>query len=332
MRASSFPLVLVGVLVSVFALVGCGGERAINLHYQRPAAYEIPANIKRIGVAEFGGQTAEDRRWGNIASDKLAAVLHQANLKYKRYKLVDRKRLKAILDERDLQLFISDGASAGKAGKLANVDAMIYGSVSVSHRDERGLTRRVLDPFSRSLKTKKVRYTRRHCMATVNFTMDEISTGTTLIAENLSNEYDSETDKKAGGSGINKILGFGGDSLPPTDQVLAALIDTSVAEFIAKISPHEVVVTEKLQGGKSKIVGTGNKLAAADDYAGAMECYEAAVEAKPDDHGAVFNIGVMHEAMGNFDQAEDYYTRAFKIKPKERYVFARRRVRGESGK
>ena len=319
------------MFVLASALVGCGGERAIKLRYQRPAARQIPANIKRIGIAEFGGQTAEDRRWGNIASDKLAAALDEANRKYQRYQLVDRKRLKAILDERDLQLFISDGASAGKVGKLANVDAMIYGSVSVTHSDERG-TRRVLDPFSRSLKTKKVRYTRRHCMATVNFTMDEISTGTTLIAENLSNEYDSETDKKAGGSGINKILGFGGDSLPPTDQVLAALIDTSVAEFIAKISPHEVVVTEKLQGGKSKIVGTGNKLAAAGDHAEAMECYQAAVEAKPDDHGAVFNIGVMHEAMGNFDQAVDYYTRAFKIKPKERYVFARRRVRGESGK
>ena len=164
-------------------------------------------------------------------------------------------------------------------------------------------------------------------MAAVNFTMDDINTGKTLTTVAVTHEYDSEKDKKSGGSSINKVLGFGGGQLPPPDQVLTTLIKMCVDDFLAKISPHEVVMTEKLQAGKSKIVGPGNKLAAAGDYGEALECYQGAIEAKPDDHQAIFNAGVMHEAMGNFSQAEDFYTRAFKIKPKERYILARSRVR-----
>ena len=63
-----------------------------------------------------------------------------------------------------------------------------------------------------------------------------------------------------------------------------------------------------------------------------LDWYERAIEENPDDHGAVFNAGVMHEAMGQFKKAESCYDRAFKIEPKNQYVSARRRVRTEGGK
>jgi len=97
------------------------------------------------------------------------------------------------------------------------------------------------------------------------------------------------------------------------------------------ISPHEVVVPEKLAKGKSELVDTGNKLAVAREYTDALDYYVSAIEANPGDHGAVFNAGVMHEAMGQLKKAEGYYDRARKIEPKEQYIFARRRVRTEGG-
>ena len=97
------------------------------------------------------------------------------------------------------------------------------------------------------------------------------------------------------------------------------------------ISPHEVVVPVQLAKGKSKLVGTGNKLAVAGDYREALDCYVGAMAENPEDHGAVFNAGVMHEALGQFKQAESYYDRARKMEPKEQYIFARRRVRTEGG-
>jgi len=90
-----------------------------------------------------------------------------------------------------------------------------------------------------------------------------------------------------------------------------------------------VVFTEKLGKGKSDLVSTANKLAKANEFREALELYKQGAEVKPDDVDAVFNAGVMLEAMGNRQEAEAMYDRAFKMKPKEQYVMARRRVRVE---
>jgi predicted TPR repeat methyltransferase len=90
------------------------------------------------------------------------------------------------------------------------------------------------------------------------------------------------------------------------------------------------VVRERLAKGKSDAVDTGNKLAEASDYKGALEVYLQAIKEKPDDHGAMFNAGLMCEAAGDLKQAQDYYDRAFRLKPEEQYIRARQRVRTEA--
>jgi tetratricopeptide (TPR) repeat protein len=90
-----------------------------------------------------------------------------------------------------------------------------------------------------------------------------------------------------------------------------------------------VVVAETLGRGKSDAVKTGNKLAMAKDYAEAIEAYEAGLRECPDDHEAMFNAGLMYEAMGKFSEAEKQYDMAFKTKPQTQYVQARKRVRIE---
>jgi Flp pilus assembly protein TadD len=70
-------------------------------------------------------------------------------------------------------------------------------------------------------------------------------------------------------------------------------------------------------------------MAVAGDYGEALELYLAAARANPEDHEALFNAGVMCEAQGNFADAEKYYDQAFKIKPQDQYVLARKRMRTE---
>ncbi|MCJ7544000.1 MAG: tetratricopeptide repeat protein [Phycisphaerae bacterium] len=309
-------------------VVGCGPEYRVELRYDRPAQYEIPETIRSLGIAEFGGQDPEDVEWGNIASDRLASQLDAYNKQYQRYQLVDRKRLKAVLDEQDLQAAIVDSAKAVEAGKIAHVDAMIYGTMNVTTRDEE-FTQTVVDPFSRS--TKQVQRTKRYVMAAVNFTIDDVTTSKTLTTVSVVREYDSEKDKSGGrGGALGKLVGMGGDKLPASDQILSGLIDECVAVFVAKISPHQVVVSEKLGKGKSDSVQTGNKLAVAGDYAEALDLYKTAAEANSEDHEALFNAGVMCEALGRLGEAEQYYDRAFKLKPQEQYALARKRVRTET--
>jgi len=317
--------VVVGVCC-LAVLAGCE-DKPISISYDRPAEYGIPASVRRIAVAQFGGKTSEDRKFGEIAADQLASQLDAYNKRYKRYELVDRKRLRAILDERDMQLAILDTASAAKVGKLADVQAMIYGSVSVSSKDQRAW-RQSFD--LRTQRMKKVRYTKRHALASVSFTMDDIRTGKTLAAVTLTEQYDSDKDPK-GKTSITKAMGFSGGDLPPAEQILNRLISECVRKFVRKISPHAVSFSVKMERGASKIVQTGNKLARAGDYAEAMDCYRRALKTNPDDDGAAFNLGLMYEATGKLEQAEKYYSRAFALKDKEKYILARRRVRGKGG-
>ncbi|MFP3937931.1 MAG: tetratricopeptide repeat protein [Phycisphaerae bacterium] len=314
----------VSLLCSGLMVSGCGGGEEITLTYERMPEYKIPSDVRRVAVAEFGGQTRQDQRWGDIASDELAHALDEYNRQYDRYELVDRKRLGAIMDERDIQLAVSDTSSAVEMGEIADVDAIIYGSVRVNTRDERG-TRTAFDPLRQS--TKTVHYTRRYCMASVNFTMDDIETSKTLATVTVTREFDSEDDE--GSAKMVKHLGFSGDGPPPTDQIVSGLISECVDTFVSKISPHKVVVTEELAGGESDAAKHGNEFATSGEYADALELYERAIETNPDDHGSMFNAGLMCEALGRFGEAERYYDRAIDLKVDKKYILARKRVRQE---
>ncbi len=339
MNARASLWVVVAAAVTSVLTAGCGGGQTVEIRYERSAVYEVPDRIRKVGIARFGGQTSQDKKWGDIAADRLAAALDAYNHKYNRYQLVDRKRLGAILDQRDLEMAISDSTAAGEAGKLAKVDAMIYGTVHVVARDEK-LTKQKVDFLGGG--TKTVYYTKRYVMASVNFTMNDISTGKTITTVTPVQEFDSEKggfSKEAGsddGSTVKKVtgaLGLGGsDDLPPTDQIVNRLIDQCVQDFLSKVSPHEVIVIERLRSGDSEAVKTGNKLAGAGEYVDALEFYTTVMERDLTDDGAIFNAGVISERLGRLADALKYYDKAFKLDPTEQYAAARARVRKEMGR
>ncbi|HUS47445.1 MAG TPA: CsgG/HfaB family protein [Phycisphaerae bacterium] len=323
MNSNGKRVLLVAAAI-VWPLVGGCGEKGsvVSLTYDRPAKFKIPAKVKRLAVAEFAGKTRRDERWGVVAADKLCAELAKANREFNRYELVDRRNLGKILTEQDIRIMNSE--QAVKAGKLADVQAMIYGQVTVNVTDER-LSRSYFDPFSRSMKKKD--YTKRYCLVAVNLTMDDIDTAKTFHTFTLTKEFDSDKDKE--GSSLGGVLGFSSDDPPPADQTVNQMLDLVVQQFVREISPHKVVVSVKLGNGKSEAVKTGNKLAKAGDYAEALEMYQAAMSERPDDDGAAFNAGVMYEALCDFSNAEKNYSKAISLKAKDEYIEARQRVRAE---
>ncbi len=318
------------VCVAVLPLsAGCGPDsgKTIQLEYSRPAAFQVSAKVHSIAIAEFATSGNTGHSWGDVAADKLTANLDQQNKKYERYSLVDRGHLKQIMDQKDVNLMVSDPSSAVKVGKMAKVDAIVYGSVSATCRDQHR-TRTTFDPLSQS--SRQVPYTQRYCQVRVTFTMDDINTGMTLVSMSPTREYDTDKQKSSGMASVTKMLGVGKDELPPAEQVMDALIQQCVDEFVARVSPHDVSVNVTLGKGKSELVSKGNSLAAAGDYTEALNYYERAGKEKPDDADAFFNAGVMYEKTGQFKEAERMYSRAFEIKAEDRFVEARRRVRSET--
>lgn len=317
----SYRSVWTVLVLGLLSMAGCGPERTVDFHYFRQASYEISPQIKRIAVAQFTTNGNATEALGDVASDRTASALDRENQKYNRYQIVDRKRLKQIMDERDLRIAISDPAAATKVGKLADVDGMIYGSVTASVRDEH-LTREVIDPLRQGMKT--VSYVRRYCLVTIHFTFDNINTGTSMASVTCKREYDSD---KEGKGGIGKAFGMGGDKAQPADAVMDRLVDQCVTEFIAKVIPHDEQVSEKLASGGG--LERGNKMAAEKEYKDALEIYLAAIERDRKDGGAYFNAGLMYEALGDFQNAEKMYGKAYSLKDDQRYLAARKRVRVE---
>ena len=313
---------LAAVLAGSFA--GCGKGAMIGIIYDRPPEYKIPSRIKKIAVAEFGGDMRREIKWGAIAADMLSSALDAYNKKFHRYVLVDRKRISAILAERDFQRAISDTDSAAAAGKIAKVDAMIYGTCHVVIK-ERTIYKTVIDPLSRSLRSKPVRAV--YSSAAVNFTMDDIGTSKTLASVTVTKEWDSEKDKKSGGTKIAAVFGVSGGSKKAGEEVAQVLIEKCVEEFLRKISPHQVVERIQLAACKSKVGKDADNAAKAEAYEDALEMFLAAAEQVPDDHAALFDAGVMYEVLRKLDKAEEFYSKAIELKKDSRYYACRRRVR-----
>jgi curli biogenesis system outer membrane secretion channel CsgG len=323
MGRHAISLSLISAVLGAALLAGCGEEiTTIQLSYERPAQVQIPQKIKRLGIAEFTGNTGTARSWGGIAADKLAAELANLNRTYNRYELVDRQNLGKVLKEQDLQIMNSDQAI--QFGKLANVQAMVFGNVTVHARDERA-SRQQLDIVSRGMKT--VYYTKRSVMVSVNLTMTDVDTAKTVHTFNITKEFDSDKDS---GSALTKMVGFSSDNPPAIDETVGKVVDTVVQEFTRQISPHRESIKVVLENGKGDKVLTGNKLAKAGDYATALDTYKMAIADHGDDDGAIFDSGVMYEATGDFAGAERSYMKAFQVGSKDKYLEARKRVQVEN--
>ena len=90
------------------------------------------------------------------------------------------------------------------------------------------------------------------------------------------------------------------------DEVVYALLDLFLP------LPPETVETE-LAVGKSKYDKQGRGAAVKGEFQEALHCFLKAIDAHPTDHAALYNAGVMHEALGAPSKAKTFYQRAKKL-------------------
>lgn len=330
--------VLAASVILAAVMAGCGedsgvsgeGKAFVPVSYVRPARVEIPESVHKIAITEFSADNHRDAAYGEMAADKLASHLDEANRRSQRYALVDRRNLKKIMDEHDLQLAIADPNAATKAGKIAKVDAMIYGNVKVRaeaiaatkteyHLGSRGMPEPVQKP-----------YTKYYVYVCVNFTLTDVGTSKQVLAKNFSQEYDSDKDKDK--TSFKALLGLEGSAeRKPEMEIANKLLDKVVAEFVSMISPTQVSLKIPLAKNKNKLVLAGNKLAIAQEFDAAQDNYKDALAGNPGDDVACYNMGVVYEAQGKLKEAEESYTKAIRLNPDSKlYIEARSRLRSAS--
>ena len=95
-----------------------------------------------------------------------------------------------------------------------------------------------------------------------------------------------------------------------SQEDIRAILHRFVDSYLAEIFPDSSALSSRLIKGWTKYDRQGRKSAGRGDYADALIWFRKAIDARPDDHAALYNAGVMCEALADYSRAGQYYRRA----------------------
>ena len=288
-------------LAGLTLLLGCQGpsypEIVVRVTYESPPAVLIPDSIRRVGIAEFTGSSPQDARWGTQAADILGQCLQEHGRKYHRYEAVDRQHIAAILNQQDLNLAVSDASSAVKVGKLAQVDAMIFGSIAVGYEDRPDTVIELRADGSYSEKN----VTNRTVTVVMNLSMVDISNGRVLFSDtfrnvNYSNYSSLDNVRRRFAKPGTQVSGV----IFPVEITYPELIRKNYDYFLAKIGQSQMDYQVALDPANTPEALRGNELMAQGDPSAALIWYRASEIKHGGDSWTYFNSGVACEMLEDF--------------------------------
>ncbi|MBN1780514.1 tetratricopeptide repeat protein [bacterium] len=321
----SVPLIL--ALMSA-----CSSTSRVNVQVMKPAEIHLQG-IHQMAVVDFQGPER--------SGSQVATTLQSLLLQKKQYTLIERDKLKQVLEEQNLAMTgVVDEASAVEIGRILGVDAMIFGEVTQYQveRDENGVekvskkegTGKYEWVEQKNIFTGKKQKVKKEIMKTVlvdqhykvrrgtvaiNFRVVNVETGVLLAVHSDSKSYDS-----------GKVVEGSGKSLKPKGQILAELAREITKRFANMISIHELTQQLYVEPGKGNI-DLGRKYAENGLWPEAVEAWEQAVTDTPKEPAVYYNLGVAYEIDGEFDKAEELYKKAMSLKQTKRYMQALARLR-----
>ncbi|MBN2104991.1 tetratricopeptide repeat protein [bacterium] len=320
------------LFILIVLLLACSSTSRVNVQVMKPAEIHL-TGVKKLAVVDFQGP--------GRSGSQIATTMQSLLLQKQQYDMIERDRLKQILDEQNLSMTgVVDEASAAEIGKVLGVDAMIFGEVTTYQveRDERGVekverkegtgkyewveqknifTGRKKKVKKEIMKTVLVdqHYKIRRGTVSINFRVVNVETGQLLAVHSDSKSYDS-----------GKVIEGSGKSLKPQGQILAELSRDITRKFVNMVSIHEVTQQLFVEPGKDNI-DVGRKYAENGLWPEAVEAWKQAVQILPNESAGYYNLGVAFEIDGDYDKAEAMYKKAMALKQKKRYMQAISRIR-----
>jgi len=114
--------------------------------------------------------------------------------------------------------------------------------------------------------------------------------------------------------------------VPCSELNLQQQICAGVDWFFGIVYPSDNTVTASLARGWTKHDRFGRKLVKQGDYLAALSAFRKAIDARPDDHAALYNAGLICQALGDYPRAYRFYRRAYNLKPDSVYYDCLERV------
>lgn len=238
------------------------------------------------------------------------------------FSIVERSQIARVMEELQLaQSGVIDEAQAAQVGKMLGVDAIITGTVTVSCEDRWSKENRK--------DKKKGNYTvdcnKRAASAFATIRIIKVETGQVIGSKQAMKK---EEQKKCEGD-------YGSDLPTPETSVDKCLqpIALELVNYFAPRFDQQKLEFAKIEGDAYKRFSeTAKDALDRYDLDTAYLQYVAIIEQDPYNHAALFNAGVLEEAVGNYKQAVEKYAMSAKLKSKEdKYTKAQNRVEKQVG-
>jgi hypothetical protein len=317
MAESRIALAVCLAVLALLALPGCGWfeSDAVEFAYSRPARYELPDHVDAIAVADLAGPDREDRPWGPRAAEILHDTLAESQ---------GQEGVRLIGRSNALQEKIGSAQQAAQVASSIGADAVIIGSVDTSHAESE-----VVDPYidEETGQVSRRKVWQMTASVTLRLRMISAADASSLLSMEITRSFDSTEQAQTGL--VSRFAGLvqDTDQPPPVEEVLTELTRSCAAAFANRISAVRVEVQADLAAGPdSPEMQRANKLARKGQYKAALDLYRAQLGIHPEHPGLLYNLGLMLEATGQWDQAAEMYRTAASLSDRTAYRQALSRV------
>lgn len=298
------------ILGVVTQLAGKENERFSNCgtkiaDHMIAALLEQDRGVREVGSGFLGLGKKEGRSFQSGAHTDIFAV-------------VERSRIEQIIEELKLgQTGLIDESQATQVGRLLGVDAVVNGTVSASSED------RLVTEDREDKKRGKYKVNCHQRDTSVNAAIRIVHVQTGQVIGSTEKRKNSK-EKKCEGE-------FGAD-LPTPEASVDKLLHEVALELVDYFAPrfqYQKLDMEGLDNSAHKRYHETAKKALDDyDLDTAFMQYTAVAELDPYESAAHFNLGVLNEAVGNYQEAAEKYSMALRLKSREKkYSEAQKRVR-----
>jgi len=112
-----------------------------------------------------------------------------------------------------------------------------------------------------------------------------------------------------------------------TQSAIQAVLRRTVDVYMNQMFPEEITIACPMAFGESRYDKLGRQAAADGDFDQAFDYFRKAIDEFPDDHAALYNAGLVSEALKIYPRALKYYQRALKLADLPEYNINLYRVR-----
>lgn len=308
-------------LASLLLLQGCAQK--VTIRALEPAAVDRAAMIKTLAVSRFGSDSVD-------LSGKIEVLLSRQKVEGEPFfRVLGRKDLETILQEQRYQHSgLMDPSTAVEAGRLIGAQAIISGTLShPTMQDTAYFEKRseCMDKGCNKMRSYEVRCIKRVAALSAQIRMVDVAEGDIIYGETLSRsgEWSQCKDESR--------------ALPSKEMAAQQFAQEIAAKFVAKLTPSyrsfsvELLESPDLDYSSAQEKLHEDALAYIEHgrYDRAQELLGALIESTMRrSYVAFYNLGVVKEAQGAYDEAKSYYIEADRLadKPLEQISLAVLRI------